>query len=157
MNLQNRNRLIDIENELFTKVLGGQANQEMRLTDTHQINKSLPTVVAQDQNSIFVITYNGNEQQKNVDIYMLRCSVMSDCLQPHALQPARLHCLTDLPDKNIGVGYHFLLQEIFPTQESNLCLLLSRYILYHLGSQDKYIDTCIIEALCCIPEINRIL
>ena len=24
---------------------------------------------------------------------------------------------------NTGVGYHFLLQEIFPTQGSNLCLL----------------------------------
>ena len=26
--------------------------------------------------------------------------------------------------KNTGVGWHFLLQGIFPTQESNLCLLL---------------------------------
>ena len=26
-------------------------------------------------------------------------------------------------DKNAGVGYHFLLQGIFPTQGSNLCLL----------------------------------
>ena len=31
--------------------------------------------------------------------------------------------------KNTGVGLHFLLQEIFPTQGSNLCLLHCRWIL----------------------------
>ena len=30
-----------------------------------------------------------------------------------------------------GVGCHFFLQGIFPTQGSNLCLLLVRWILYH--------------------------
>ena len=29
----------------------------------------------------------------------------------------------DFPGKNIGVGCYFLLQGIFPTQESNPCLL----------------------------------
>ena len=33
--------------------------------------------------------------------------------------------------KNTGVGYHFLLQGIFLTQGSNLCLLLGRQFLYH--------------------------
>ena len=36
-----------------------------------------------------------------------------------------------LHGKNTGVGYHFLLQGIFPTQESNLSLLIGRQILYH--------------------------
>ena len=31
--------------------------------------------------------------------------------------------LLDFPGKNTGVGYHFLLQGIFPTQGSNQCLL----------------------------------
>ena len=35
----------------------------------------------------------------------------------------RLLCLWDYPGKNIGVSCHFLLQGIFPTQGSNLCLL----------------------------------
>ena len=35
--------------------------------------------------------------------------------------------------KNTGVGCHFLLQEIFPTQGLNLCLLHCRQILYHLS------------------------
>ena len=34
-------------------------------------------------------------------------------------------CLWDSPGKNTGVGCHALLQGIFPTQELNLCLLLS--------------------------------
>ena len=35
------------------------------------------------------------------------------------------------PGKNTGVGCHFPLQGIFPTQGSNLCLLFGRRILYH--------------------------
>ena len=39
----------------------------------------------------------------------------------------------DFPDKNTGVGCHFLLQGIFPTQESNTDLLHYRQILYQLS------------------------
>ena len=39
------------------------------------------------------------------------------------------------PGKNTGVGSHFLLQEIFPTQGSNLGLQRCRQILYHLIHQ----------------------
>ena len=50
-------------------------------------------------------------------------SVMSDSLQPHGLQSIRLLCPWDFPDKNTGVGCHFLLQGILPTQGLNPCLL----------------------------------
>ena len=50
-------------------------------------------------------------------------SVVSDSLQPHGLYPARFLCPWDFPGKNTGVGCHFLLQRIFPTQGSNPCLL----------------------------------
>ena len=56
---------------------------------------------------------------------MCACSVMSNSLQPHRLQLARFLCPWDPPAKNIGVGCHFLLQGIFPTQGLNprlLCL-----------------------------------
>ena len=57
-------------------------------------------------------------------VYYLCChSFMSDSLQPHRLEPARLLCPRDFPGKNTGVGCRFLLQGIFPTQRSNLCLL----------------------------------
>ena len=36
-------------------------------------------------------------------------SVMSDSLKPNGLYPARLLCPWDSPDKNTGVGCHFLL------------------------------------------------
>ena len=62
-------------------------------------------------------------------------SVVSNSLRPEGLQPARLFCLWDFPDKNTGVGSHFLLQGIFPTQGSNLGLLHCRQILYCLSHQ----------------------
>ena len=46
----------------------------------------------------------------------------------------RLLCLWNFPGKNTGVGCHFLLEGIFLTQGSNLCLLCSctgRQIPYH--------------------------
>ena len=44
----------------------------------------------------------------------ISCSVVSDFLQPHGLQPTRLLCLLDFPGKNTGAGSHFLLQGVFP-------------------------------------------
>ena len=72
-------------------------------------------------------------------------SVMSDSLQPCRLWTTRLFCPWDSLGKNTGMSCHFLLQGIFPTQESNqefnyprvlLCLLHCRRIfdLSHLGS-----------------------
>ena len=52
------------------------------------------------------------------------CLVAKSCLfWPHGLQHARRLCPRDSPGKNTGVGYHSLLQGIFPTQGSNLGLL----------------------------------
>ena len=44
-------------------------------------------------------------------------------LQPFGLQATRLCCPWGFSGKNTGVGCHFLLQGIFVTQGSNLCLL----------------------------------
>ena len=62
-------------------------------------------------------------------------SVMSDSLQPHGLQLSRFPCAWDSPGKSIGVGSHFLLQGIYPTQGSNPGHLQCRQILYHLSHQ----------------------
>ena len=44
-------------------------------------------------------------------------------LPPQGLQPTRRRlCPQDSPGKNTGVGGHFLLRGIFPTQGSNPCL-----------------------------------
>ena len=58
---------------------------------------------------------------------------MSDFVRPHRRQPTRLLCPWGFPGKNTGVGYHFLLQGIFPSQRSNSGLLHCRLILYPLS------------------------
>ena len=66
---------------------------------------------------------------------------MSDCVQPHGLQPTRLLCPRDSPGKNTGAGGYTLLQGIFPTPGRSLGLsvsCISRQVLYHyspLGSR----------------------
>ena len=57
---------------------------------------------------------------------------------------SRLLCPWDFSDKNTGVGYHSLLQRIFPTQGSNLGLMHCRQILYHLSQQGilKHLFIC---------------
>ena len=62
-------------------------------------------------------------------------SVVSNSLWPHGLKYARLLCPWDFPGKNTGVGCHFLLQGIFPTQGSNPGLLHCRQTLYPLSHQ----------------------
>ena len=61
---------------------------------------------------------------------LVRCpSVLSN-----SLWPTRLLCPWDSPGKNAGVGCHFFLQDIFPTEGSNLpflCLLHCRWIIFH--------------------------
>ena len=47
-------------------------------------------------------------------------SVVSYSLQPHGLEPDRLLCPWNSPDKNPGVGCHFLLQGIFSTEGWNM-------------------------------------
>ena len=71
---------------------------------------------------------------------MLCHSVVHDCLRCHALKPARLLCPWASPGSDTGVGCHFLLQRIFPTQGWNPCLLrllqwqTDSLPLSHLGS-----------------------
>ena len=64
----------------------------------------------------------------HVHLYLIKISVctrsvMSDSLWPYGPQPARLLFPWDSPGKKTGVGCHFLLQGIFPTQGLNPCLL----------------------------------
>ena len=56
----------------------------------------------------------------------MQCSAVQSCLtlcsSMHCSHTRLLHPWS-FPGKNTGVGCHFLLQGIFPTQELNLCLL----------------------------------
>ena len=79
-------------------------------------------------------------------IYMLKKnvsrSVMSDSLQPHRLESARLLCSWDSPGKYTEVGCHFLLQGIFLTRGSNPGHLHCRQILYSLAPREA-----------CLPDL----
>ena len=66
---------------------------------------------------------------------MLRGSVVSDSLRSHGLWSTRFLCPWNSPGKNTGVGCHFLLQGIFPTQGSILGLPHCRWILHQLSYQ----------------------
>ena len=72
------------------------------------------------------------------EVVFVSCSVVPDALQPHGLHPTRLLCPWDFPGKDTGVGCHFLLQRILPTQGSNLDLLHCRQILYRLSHQGRF-------------------
>ena len=66
------------------------------------------------------------KQKSSIKIDICCCLVYKSCvtlLQPHRLYSAGLLCPCDFPGKNTGVGCHFLLQGIFPTQVLNPCLL----------------------------------
>ena len=72
--------------------------------------------------------------QKHIAIRLLRAhSVIFKSLQPHRLQPAKFLCPWDSSGKNTGMDCHFLFRGFFLTQESNLCLLHHRQILYPLS------------------------
>ena len=66
----------------------------------------------------------------SVKLVSVSHSVVPDSLRLHGLQPTRFLCPWDFPGKDTGVGCHFLLQGIFPTQGSNPGLLHCRQILY---------------------------
>ena len=70
------------------------------------------------QEKIFRIIFGVWHDKHNSSLKRI-CSVMSDSLRPHGLQPTRILRPWDFPGKNTGVGCHFLLQGIFPTQGSN--------------------------------------
>ena len=76
---------------------------------------------------------------------MLSGSVVSDSLRPPGLQPTRLLCPWGSLGKNTGVGCHFLLPGIFPTQGLNPCLLhwqVNSLALRHLGSPGTLSPSC---------------
>ena len=62
-------------------------------------------------------------------------SVVSDSLWSHEPHPTRLLHPWNSPGKNTGVGCHFLLQDIFPTQGSTLGLPHCSQALYPLSHQ----------------------
>ena len=68
-------------------------------------------------------------------VYMPSCSVISNSLQPHGLQPARLTCPWKFSGKNTGLDCHFLLKGIVPTRERTCVFCISCICFLVLVSQ----------------------
>ena len=80
---------------------------------------------------------------KNFLFYCCYCSVAGSCLllcDPMNCSPPGSSVHGDSPGKNTRVGCHAFLQEIFPTQGLNWCLLRCRHILYCLSQQGSPIS-----------------
>ena len=77
---------------------------------------------------------------------------MPDSFQSHGLYPARLLCPWGFPGKDIGVGCHSLLQEVFPTQGLNPGVLLCRQILYHLS----HLEALMLVSWGCLKNHHRL-
>ena len=63
---------------------------------------------------------------------------VSNSLQPYGLQPTRLFCPCEFPGKNTGVDGHFLLQEIFLTQDGTHIACNGRQILYQWATREAW-------------------
>ena len=77
-------------------------------------------------------TFHFNVWQNSLQIKKKKKSLVLDAQScptfwPHGLWLARLLCSGGFPGENVGVGWHFFLQGIFLTQESNPALLHCRW------------------------------
>ena len=68
-------------------------------------------------------------------------ALQADSLPTELSGPTRVLCPWNSLGKNTGVGCHFLLQGVFPTEGSNLGLLHCRQSLYHLSHQGSPLHT----------------
>ena len=89
----------------------------LSLVDNFSKNYS-QEVLGMDVNQLFFPFFFSSEvfvQNYKSECESVSCSVVSDCLQPLGLEPARLLCPWNFPGKNTGVGCHSLLQGVFLT------------------------------------------
>ena len=106
--------------------------------------ESQVTLRPNDQESIFLFL----PFRSHTDVHVK--SVVFDSVQPYALL-----CPWDFPGKSTGVGCHALLEEILPTQGSNLCLLHLHWQVgsLPLASPGKLL-TCLQFILIAFPHLS---
>ena len=76
------------------------------------------------------------------------CPTLSNSMDcSHGYRKDRLHCPWDFPNRNTGVGCHFLLQGLFLTQGSNPGLLQCRPVLYHWANREPCCCCCCVASV----------
>ena len=78
---------------------------------------------------------------QNSNTYMLLLLLFSHLVMSNSFvtpwtMPARLLCSWDFPGENTGVGCHFLLQKVFPTQRWNSISCIGRWIPYYWATRE---------------------
>src|SRR5574337_1312024 len=84
--------------------------------------------------------------------YSNNSSKIQVTFQNSVVDLATIVCLWHFPGQNTGVGCHFLLQGIFPTQGLNPGLLHWRQILHHLNHTVLMHETsmCVLSHFSCV-------
>ena len=104
-----------------------------------------------ETNLSFLIVCNDVHVCSGFECLLVPQSCPTLCDPMDYIQPIRLLCPCDFPGKNTGVGCHFLLQDIFPTQGSNphflylLHLQADSLSLHHLEAPLLYTKYMIIQ------------
>ena len=109
--------------------LGAPALKSYHTHPTQQPSPRPPTLASLATLPQCLICWSRQREEKSLS------SV--DSLRPHGLQPTRLLHPWDFPGKRTGVGYHCLLQGIFPTQVSSIVGRRFTIWLYHLTHQGR--------------------
>ena len=103
-----------------------------------------------------------SQVEQSSELY--RINMLGDCVLRHSVwlcpmdsSPPGSSVYGDSPGKNTGVGWHAVLQGIFPTQSSNPGLPQCRWILYNLRCQGSPGDQllmlkCLGEYICHLEE-----
>ena len=117
--LQPRSLIDPKHSEVFSDFTGSTLQQQLILSNSRRRwrgKKQVPVLVSENMMA--------HLQRKNATLCLFRvlakhhsmlraCSVASDSLPPHGLQPARPLCSWDCPTRSTAGGCCFLLQEIF--------------------------------------------
>ena len=107
---------------LHTKTIVGKVPGPQH--ESRQWHQTLLTVI------IFLTAMHSKQEKKSqlhlrMTLYFKSLQSCPTLCNPMDCKPIRLLCPWDSPSKNPGVGCHFLLQGIFPTQGQNPCSLKS--------------------------------
>ena len=109
---------------------------------SHHTERECRNLCHERKRKFFFATMSGMWNFPSLCVWTVSCVWLFVTLW---IGPTGLLCPWDFPSKNTGVGCHFLLQGIFPTQGLNLCFCMPyvgrhSFPLPHLGRPWNFLD-----------------